>query len=212
MVFLQKRLIKDVRANLMLKWIHTNFPGIPIILLFRHPCAVACSRIKQNWSTNLEAFLTQKDLMEDYLNPFKTEIEKTHDIFEKEIFSWCIENYVPLRQFKRGEIYLAFYEKYCEDPNREAERIFSYLGKKPDNVAFVNLRSPSATSRAYSAILSGGSLIDSWRNYITKKQLQRAIEILKLFGLDSIYTDESIPHIECTDDFYLGVSPLSPFE
>lgn len=139
--------------------------------------------------------------MEDHLSSFTTEIEKLHDIFEKEIFSWCIEYYVPLKQFKRGEIYLAFYEKFCEDPNHEADRIFSYLGKRSDDISFVNLRRPSATIRADSAIISGDSLTDDWRNYITKRQVQRAIEILKLFGLDNIYTDESIPHIECPDDF-----------
>jgi Sulfotransferase domain len=204
-LFSNKRLIKDIRANLMLKWIHTNFPSIPIILLFRHPCAVAYSRIKKNWDIDLELYLTQKDLMEDHLIPFTTEIEKLHDVFEKEIFSWCIEYYVPLRQFKREEIYLAFYEKFCEDPNREADRMFSYLGKKSDNVSLVDLRHPSATIRADSAIISGDSLTDGWRRYVTKRQVQRAIEILTLFGLDNIYTDESIPHIECTDDFYLGV-------
>jgi hypothetical protein len=46
-IFSNKRLIKDIRANLMLKWIHTNFPSVPIILLFRHPCAIAYSRIKK---------------------------------------------------------------------------------------------------------------------------------------------------------------------
>jgi hypothetical protein len=32
---------------------------------------------------------------------------------------WCIENYVPLKQFKRGEIHLAFYESFCERPESE---------------------------------------------------------------------------------------------
>jgi hypothetical protein len=48
-IFARKRLIKDIRANLLLKWIHSNFPGIPIILLFRHPCAVANSWMKLGW-------------------------------------------------------------------------------------------------------------------------------------------------------------------
>jgi hypothetical protein len=39
---------------------------------------------------------------------------------------WCIENYVPLKQFKRGEIHLAFCESFCEKPESELA-IFAHL-------------------------------------------------------------------------------------
>jgi hypothetical protein len=197
----RQRLIKDVRANLMLKWIYTNFPGIQLILLLRHPCAVANSWMKLNWHAGLDHFLLQKDLMEDYLNPFQKEIESASDTFEKNIFSWCIQYYVPLKQFKKGEIYIAFYEKFCENPNYEAAKLFSFLGKKSDDIAFAKLTRPSSESREDSAIISGDNLVNSWRVYITGQQLQRAIDILTLFGLDRIYTDESMPNVECTENF-----------
>ena len=38
-----ERLIKEDYANLMMKWLHVNFPGMPLILLLRHPCAVGLS-------------------------------------------------------------------------------------------------------------------------------------------------------------------------
>ena len=59
--------------------------------------------------------------MEDFLNPFKEEIEKAQTRFEKFILRWCIQNYVPLKQFKRGEIHLAFYEDFCEKPKSEID-------------------------------------------------------------------------------------------
>jgi hypothetical protein len=201
----QQRLIKDVRANLMLKWIHVNFSGIPIILLFRHPCAVANSWMKLNWDAGLEHFLLQKDLMEDHLNPFQEEMESANDTFEKNIFSWCVQYYVPLKQFKKDEMYLAFYEKFCENPHYEATKLFSFLGKRSDDFAFAKLTRPSSESRADSAIRSGDSLVNSWRAHITKQQLQRAMEILTLFGLNRIYTDESMPHDESTEYFEIAV-------
>ena len=51
-----RRLIKDIRANLILKWIKHNFPEIRIVLLLRHPCAVASSKLQQDWETHLEDF------------------------------------------------------------------------------------------------------------------------------------------------------------
>ena len=44
--FVKKRLIKDIFSNLFLKWINTHFPDVKIILLLRHPCAVAVSKKK----------------------------------------------------------------------------------------------------------------------------------------------------------------------
>ena len=36
----QVRIVKDVRANLLLKWINRQFPSLPLVLVLRHPCAV----------------------------------------------------------------------------------------------------------------------------------------------------------------------------
>ena len=191
-----KRLIKDIRANLLLKWIHIKFPGIPIVLLLRHPCAVANSKLKLRWNTHLEEFLSQEELIEDFLNPFKKEINKAQSIFEKHVFLWCIENYIPLKQFRIGDIHLVFYENLCVNPEYEIKRLFLFLNKRFDEAIFSNLKKPSPLSRQDSAIITGGSLIDSWKKYITKEQIQRTTDILNIFGLDNIYSQGSMPNIE----------------
>lgn len=190
-----KRLIKDIRANLLLKWIHTNFPGFPIILILRHPCAVANSKLKLNWGTHLEEFLSQDALMNDFLDPFRKPIEEARGTFDKHIFLWCIENYVPLKQFSEGELHLIFYENLCQSPKQELDDLFSFLGKHYDESIFCKLRNVSATIQKDSAIIAGNSLVDGWRKNITSRQIKRAIEILNLFGLDSIYSENSMPHM-----------------
>jgi len=191
-----KRLIKDIRANLILKWIYVNFPGIPIILLLRHPCAVAYSKCKLNWDTHLEEFLAQDDLITDFLSPFKDEIKKTESTFEKHLFLWCIENYVPLKQFNEGEIHLAFYENFCANPEYEIDRLFQFLGKTYDDAVFKNLKIPSVETRHESSIITGENMVDSWRKHIPNEQVQRAAHILGLFGLDKVYSQESLPNID----------------
>jgi hypothetical protein len=54
------RLIKDVRSTLMLKWIRDHFPQMPIVFVVRHPCAVAFSRCKEGWRTDLRDAFTLK--------------------------------------------------------------------------------------------------------------------------------------------------------
>jgi hypothetical protein len=200
-IFARKRLIKDIRAQFLLKWIHSNFPGMPIVLLFRHPCAAAHSWLKLGWGkedlgerTDMEVCLSQKELIEDFLEPFKENIENARSQFEKQVFFWCMQYYVPLKQFRSEEIHLCFYENFCENPQEEIERLFSFLGKKFEEKVLCNLRAPSSLSRKDSAIVKGTSLIDSWREYVSAQDLKNTLKILKLFGFEKIYSDDSMPN------------------
>ncbi|MHA1400478.1 MAG: sulfotransferase domain-containing protein [Candidatus Heimdallarchaeaceae archaeon] len=192
----RQRLVKDIRANLMLKWIKTHFPEIKIVFLMRHPGAVANSRLKLNWKSNLDTFLSQPELFEDFLNPFKREILNAKTEFEKSIFLWCIENYVPLKQFSKGEIHVSFYEKFAVSPEEEIVKLFEFLGRRYDQSIYKVLKKPSPEVRKESALISGGSMIDKWRESITKEQLDKMIDILSLFELDSIYSYDSMPNVD----------------
>ncbi|MDY7038593.1 MAG: sulfotransferase domain-containing protein, partial [Thermodesulfobacteriota bacterium] len=119
---------------------------------------------------------------------------------EKRIFSWCIQNYVPLRQFNEGEIYIAFYENICTDPKNEIRKLFLFLGEHFDDTIFNNelvtvLKNPSALAYKWSAIRSGNNLIESWKKDISENQVDRVIKILKLFRVDNIYSKEPLPNI-----------------
>ena len=192
-LFPRKRLIKDIRSQLMLKWIKSNFTEIPIILLLRHPCAVANSKLKLSWDTHLDDFLSQKELMSDFLNPFKKELEDAHDPFDKHIFTWCIENYVPLKQFNEGETLVVFYENLCGRPQDEIESIMLFMGERFSLKILSLINKPSALSQKDSAVNAGGDLINAWRENISERQAERAYEILSLFGLQNIYGKGSLP-------------------
>ncbi len=42
-------------------------------------------------------------------------IQNTQIEFEKIIFMWCIENYIPLKQFQPSGLYIIFHENFCID-------------------------------------------------------------------------------------------------
>jgi len=192
----EKRLVKDIRANHLLRWIYAQFPGVRIILLLRHPCAVANSRVKLHWDSHIDEFLSQQDLMEDYLNPYRKQIQKVKGNFEKQVFLWCIENYVPLKQFKRSEIHLAFYENLCEAPVLEIDRLFKFLGEQYDHSVFGRLRNASLVTRKDSEKFTGDRLIGSWRKAIPEEEVVRAVEILSMFGLHRIYDGELMRNVD----------------
>ena len=156
-------------------------------------------------------FLSQKELMEDFLNPFRSEIESfpNRSIFEKHILTWCIHHYVMLKQFKPGEIHLAFYENFCQTPREEISRLFSFIGEDFNDSIFTKVRIPSSSSRSNSAIITGRSLIDSWKKDVDESQIHRAVEILSIFGLDKIYSQDSLPNVD--NAYRILADPMSDF-
>ncbi len=199
--FVKKRLVKDIFSNLSLKWINTHFPDVKIILLLRHPCAVAVSKKKlreKKWMVRPQDFLEQQKLVDDYLHPFVDDIRTVEGFFEKQILIWSIIHYVPLRQFQKCQIHLAFYENFCVEPEEEISRLFSFLQEDlpaplPDKI-LKKLKQPSQLVHQTSAIITGESLIDTWRKNVTDSQMDRAMKILKRFQLDTIYSTDAMPH------------------
>jgi hypothetical protein len=188
----RRRLIKDIRANLLLGWLRANFPNMPIILLLRHPCAVVSSRLALGWGENLAETMAQRELVEDHLRPFEAEIRAARDAFERHLYLWCIDNYVPLAQFAPGEIHLAFYERFVRAPREETSRLFAFLGEKVDDERLERaLARRSPLSRAEAA--SEGRRLDAWRRSVTDARRRRAVEILGLFGLDHVYGEGTMP-------------------
>jgi hypothetical protein len=188
-----RRIIKDISSNLFLKWLHDHFPGMPIVLIMRHPCAVLRSQTKVDWEKMLDRMLGQQWLVHDHLEPFMVELRGLRYAFEQHVAMWCIQNYVPLRQFGRGEIHITFYERLCSQPEEELRALMSYLGKPFDPRMLGAVGVASLMAHGHSAIFNGKGLVDSWRDELTAAELRRAIDIVAMFGLDAIYSEDSMP-------------------
>jgi hypothetical protein len=196
-----QRLIKEDYANLMMKWLRVNFPGMPLILLLRHPCAVAASFVAHNYKGAVVPLLDQKKLVDDFLHPYVDEIRRAKDTFEKTLFLWCVEALVPLRQCRPGEIHVVFFENLVQQPEPEIGKLFSYLGKSMDGLNMEKLKIPSLTSRkSSSAVWTGANRTEGWKKQVSDAQRRRALEILTLFGLNRIYTDDPMPRAEGADE------------
>jgi hypothetical protein len=141
--------------------------------------------------------LDQEKLVEDFLQPYIDDIRQARDTFERTIFLWCVETLVPLRQCRPGEMHVVFFENLVQHPESEIGRLFSYLGKSMEGLNIEKLKIPSLTARkASSAVWTGASRTDGWKKQVSDEQRRRALEILTLFGLDRIYTDDSMPRVE----------------
>jgi hypothetical protein len=197
----QRRLIKDVRSNLMLKWVHDHFPSMKIIFVLRHPCAVALSKVRLGWRIDLKkAFLDQHLLVADYLTPFIDLIAGAKSEFEQHVVAWCIENLVPLRQLSGPDVHLTLYDELVRDPEHELRSICGYLGKPFSFSMLRQFHHFSTTSKRSnrSDIVPG---IEPWRKYLGKQELAYAKEVVHSFGLGHIYGDTKRWHVDTASFF-----------
>jgi hypothetical protein len=185
-----KRLIKDVRANLFLHWLHHRFPALPIVFLIRHPCAVVVSQQKALWRPSVLEFLEKPALVRDHLEPFVNLIQSAEDEFDQKVIAWCVRNFVPLQQFRRGDMLVMFYEDLVMDPAMEIRRLFDFLQQRITGEAFAQWKRPSALIRPDSAIVTGDDPLTSWRQHLTDKQIERTVSLLQQFGLARLYGAE----------------------
>jgi len=192
-----KRIIKEVGLNLLLGWISRRFSEMPIVLIVRHPCAVALSRVHAGFGDPTQEWLAQPELLDDHLAPYVDLIRSDMSPFERHVLNWCVENYVPLRQFRAGEVCIVLYERLCVDPAVVLGEIATFL-RRPMPVSSARISRPSMQARATaggfaSAILTGGDLVDNWRNHVSRAEVASAMKIVALFGLDRIYSERSMP-------------------
>jgi len=196
------RIIKEVRANLFLRWLFEHFPGMPLILIVRHPFAVAASRGKTGVDIDLRAqFLSQPALVQDYLAPYADLMMRCETKFERHVASWCVETGVPLSQFGPGELCVVFYEHLCIEPERVLADVFRHLGRPFDRSISRAVQRPSKTTLSESELLrtwsSGASSVaQAWKDRITPQQIARGLAILDAFGLRDLYGEAPMPLVE----------------
>ncbi len=160
----RRRVIKDIRANLMLPWLTRNWPALKIIYLIRDPAKVIDSMIERSsegwgfdWSR--EEVMFQPKLMQDYLTPFQDLIENSETLVERLAMRWCIENYVPLQCLSEmRNVMLVRYEDLIEDRGLWKE-ILAHVGcpASPSEDFFRSVERPSHTSSHHKQARAGAA-------------------------------------------------------
>jgi hypothetical protein len=194
-IFARYRLIKEIRANLALKWLHDHFPQVPIVFLIRHPCAVVLSRMELGWATDsdIEPFLSQPDLVTDYLEEHLESIRNAKTEEEKHAIVWSVSNLVPLQQFKPSELKIVYYEDLCTKPEVELPSLFASIEQNYASARGDQISRPSQTSREKSAVVTGTDKITNWKKKLGTVQIDNILRVVESFGLSHLYTDSFLP-------------------
>ncbi|PID75282.1 MAG: hypothetical protein CSB23_04180 [Deltaproteobacteria bacterium] len=199
-------LIKDIFANLLCFWAVVNFSDVRPVLLMRNPFAVALSKYRKKnwfWMTEPTDFLRQSALYEDYLFRFEDLIQQVS--YEKnyilnQVLIWSIIHYIPLCQFKSGDLYVCFYEDIYNEPSQEISKILQFV-KRRDKSPVISIpkdvvEKPSRVSNKDRNFFSGPSPTSSWKEELPSKIIDDGLKILHQFGFDNLYDDMSMPNRE----------------
>jgi hypothetical protein len=197
-----RRLVKDIRANLMLNWFRARFADVPIVFIVRHPLAVAASRSwlaangQPRWEPNLGEFLSQAELIEDFLDEQVGFLSSLRQPLEQHVACWSIENRVALSLIEKDpRSHLVFYEELVERPASEIGRLFTFLGRELAPRALQIAARPSAMASEASLVrLSDPKAAMSWARSLDEDDVAAALRIVDRFGLGSIYGAGPRPH------------------
>jgi hypothetical protein len=189
------RLVKEIRANLALKWLHDDFPDVPILFIIRHPCAVVLSRMELGWATDqdIEPFVSQPKLVEDHIGPYLDLIRSAVTSEEKHAVIWSVSNLVPLKQFSSNEFKVVYYEDLCRHPEAELPGIFETIRHQFSDPLVGIVDRPSQTARVDSAVVAGADKIENWKKKLSPVQIDNVLRVVQAFGLDHLYGDSTLP-------------------
>jgi hypothetical protein len=202
-ILYRHRLVKTIRANLMLAWLRNLDVRLPLVLMVRHPLQVVASWLKLGWGketlgrrSDFEIITSQQALFADF--PVVSDAMKyidTQDNFERTVFQWCVFHFIPFHQLKKNEVHLLFYEQLVGNPTKEVDALFRYLNKpiQWENINKAIQRQSRTGIRPVEPKKNASQLVLGWKSKFTTRQIQRANEILRIFGMDNIYDQDGYP-------------------
>jgi hypothetical protein len=194
-MFPEYRIIKEIRANLFLKWLHDHFPEVPLLFIIRHPCAVVLSRMELGWATDkdIAPFLQQANLVSSYLEDHMDLIQKAKYPEEKHATIWSISNLIPLEQFNKIGMKKVYYENLVTQPVVELPSIFNTIHQPYRSEVVDQAQAPSTTTVRTSAVVTGENKISRWRKVLSTQQIDRILNVVDAFGLSYLYGDSLLP-------------------
>jgi hypothetical protein len=192
--FANKRIIKAVRAHFFLKSLHDRFPQVPIIYLMRHPIPSSLSKDHTQWGWKTgQDFWANPILRDTHLQPFEEVILSARTDFEKYVTTWCIQNYVVLKEMEAGDYLITYYEDFCLRPEAAVREMNGYVNAPFNQKAFEKMVGQTFMLHEKSGVRKNENMVTSWQKKVTPEQINSAMRIVRAFGLDAYYDESPFP-------------------
>ncbi len=187
-----RHVIKDPTAAFLLEWL-TSMYILDAVIVLRHPAGFVSSLLKLGWDFDFNLFLSQKELMENYLDPYKNVIKQYNYKginIEKASVLWGLVYYV-LFQMSKGEDFIwTRYEDLCINPLHEFRKLFNAIELDWDsNVEKKLIESINDKATFKDNITSDHNrntkeMAMVWKKRLSKNEINTVLKITEQFGLE----------------------------
>ncbi len=187
----QQVLLKDPFAVFSADWFHDRL-GCEVVILVRHPAAYVSSLKRLDWDFQFEDLLAQPLLMQDWLEPFRAEIEKMvqqgGDIIEQGSLLWRLVYHTVWQMKQRHPgFHLVRHEDASLDPLGTFRGLYQSLGipfSEETEAAILESSAPSNQSELsmdaiHSVNLDSRSNLSNWQKRMTAAEIDRVYELTK---------------------------------
>lgn len=180
--YLNRRpLIKDPLASFSAPWLAQRF-GCQVVVLVRHPAAFYASLKRLNWRFDFNNFLSQKDLMVNYLSPLAGLFKKPNKSFAEEAaILWLAINQVLSQLIDlHPEWLVKRYEDLAARPLAEFSDLYQRLGLmltpsiKKKILAYSDKSHPSIITDQRQLVLkrASGEMVKNWQKNLTVEEIK----------------------------------------
>jgi len=191
-----QRIVKLVRANMMLSWLKEKW-GARIVFLIRHPAAIVLSQMKSPsiWKPQfrIASYRTDSRLLDELNASTRKLLFEELDDIEAVTLSWCIENTIAFRQAKEQEICVVYYEHLVEKGLPEWRRMMTALSLEVVPDADLISRPSQQTSGDQALDRDLVSQYASWMTRIDDNTAARIQKVLDATKCGIYRIDQALP-------------------
>jgi len=189
----RRHVVKFVRANRMLHWIHDQFPIREMVLILRHPCAVVASQLDykhEGWRRTTPP--TEDELQtdsggwipDDVLYQFKSALARVETTAGRLAAVWGLDTYFPLCEHESFLGIVTTYERLLSREREEVSRIFEALDESVPPSALQAYDRASNSAAPDLATRDERRQLSKWKRKLEADQVDEILSIVKGFGLD----------------------------
>lgn len=173
-------LIKSVHSMLALPYLQNNIKS-KVIIILRHPAAIVASNLRLNNPDIFRNFLTQKNLVIDYLQPYMQELTKLKDPIERAAAQIAITYYVIKKQIvDNPEWIVVQHENFCQQPVNSFKDLYEKVDLTwSDNIS-ERIKKLNKKGKGYTTKRVAKEQIHKWRKELTLSDIQK---IQKGYGI-----------------------------
>ena len=190
----RRRVVKDIVGVGALAWIADQWPEMPIVLLVRHPLAVAHSLVELTWSmnnvTSAQGFIDAHTAGADP--------RLLAEALLGEVAQWVDDHAAALGADADARTLVVFYEDLVTEPHTQIDRLARHLathGGRPwrhltidsaliGRPSFASFRRQEATA---------AERLEPWRDAYGPEVIDDAMALLAVRGLDRLYGPGATP-------------------